>query len=176
MFHLVIFKTQPALQRGGYHERQIFGNLGSELASCPKFKEAYRQAWFERREQIVSEKEVDWRRCSADCRAETKTIPSQGSRAPIMQQTFQGSFTALSKPMFASNHFARLKFSNLHDLNSVEPPQTPHLQNVALSFKMQWNNRWDATFAELSLKSNIIFPVEIFTHFDRNGGKFQIIT
>ena len=112
MFHLVIFKTQPALQGGGYHERQIFGNLGSELASCPlKFEEAYRQAWFERREQIVSEKEVDWRRCSADCRAETKTIPSQGSRAPIMQQTFQGLFTALSKSMFASNHFARLKFS-----------------------------------------------------------------
>ena len=36
--------------------------------------------------------------------ASPETIPNQGARAPIMQQTYQSSFSAVAKPILTSEH------------------------------------------------------------------------
>ena len=62
--------------------------------------------------------------------ASPETIPNQGSRVLIIQQTCRSSFSAESKPNFANEYLLWRILENLHSLHTFATFQTQHLRNL----------------------------------------------
>ena len=73
---------------------------------CSEWMMAAEGAWreqYEKKEHGIPQPDLHVRDSARHCHlVGTETIPNQGSRALIIQQTYRGSFAAVVKPIFAS--------------------------------------------------------------------------
>ena len=67
-------------------------------------------------------------------RTGTETIPNHSSQAPIIPRTCQGSFSAVSKPIFRSVYSFCNTFQNQQDLHTFAALQTQNFGEFSGSF------------------------------------------